>query len=136
MKFWTLPDGVSSSAAARTDTEQVDCTVNNMPRKLRVRSREMSKTLVPVAYEDMKEGDLVAFVGCHILAWERLKRDYGIPDWEYAFVEADAPAPADPDALSAFIEAADAVAEMARDGWRVTDSEDGILTNGLILIDD
>ena len=35
--------------------------------------------------EDMKEGDGVCFVGTHILTWERYKRDYGIPDWEYAF---------------------------------------------------
>ena len=41
------------------------------------------------AREELEEGQLIQWVGVHVLAWEQWKRDYGIPDWEYAFVKED-----------------------------------------------
>jgi len=36
--------------------------------------------------DELEDGQYIQFVGVHILAWKRLQREYGIPDWKYAFV--------------------------------------------------
>lgn len=46
--------------------------------------------LVKMYYrEDLEDGEPIQFVGVHVLKFERWVREYGIPDWEYTFVEMD-----------------------------------------------
>ena len=39
--------------------------------------------------DELEDGQMIQFVGVHVLKWERLQREYGIPDWKYAFVIED-----------------------------------------------
>jgi len=49
----------------------------------------MTELLKAKPYEELEEGELICFVGVHILKWERYKRDYGIPNFDFAFVEVE-----------------------------------------------
>ena len=49
-----------------------------MPRKITMKS-----------IEELEDGELIQFVGVHVLKWEKLMHEYGIPEWDYAFTIED-----------------------------------------------
>lgn len=49
----------------------------------------MTKQIEMFNRDELQDGQLIQFVGVHVLKWERLKREYGIPDWDFAFVTVD-----------------------------------------------
>lgn len=49
----------------------------------------MSEELKMYDREELEDGHPIQWVGVHVLTWERWKREYGIPDWKYAFVMED-----------------------------------------------
>ena len=47
----------------------------------------MSEKLMAKSRENLQEGELICFVGVHILKWERYMREYGIPNFDFAFID-------------------------------------------------